>query len=125
MQFVWEHNGNDTLLYSQDFVGAFTRGNDLPQAMDKVRREMKAYSLWSDIALPESIEIEIVQEKDSGLNICDADSDVIFDSEKEPLTLEEYQRLKALALRSARDFYELYSSIPDKDKSTNPLRRTF
>lgn len=125
MQFVWEHNGNDTLLYSQDFVGAFTRGNDLPQAMDKVHKEMKAYSLWSDIALPESIEIEIVQEKDSSLNICDADSDVIFDSEKEPLTLEEYQRLKALALRSARDFYELYSSIPDKDKSTNPLRRTF
>ncbi len=23
---VWEHHGNDTLLYSDNFVGAFTRG---------------------------------------------------------------------------------------------------
>lgn len=22
---VWEHNGDDTLLYSENFIGAFTR----------------------------------------------------------------------------------------------------
>lgn len=26
---VWEHNGNDSLLYSNNFIGAFTRGETL------------------------------------------------------------------------------------------------
>ena len=27
MRCVWEHNGNDTLLYSVDYIGAYTRGS--------------------------------------------------------------------------------------------------
>lgn len=125
MKFIWEHNGNDSLLFCRDYVGAYTRGETLACAMNKVRREMESYCLWSGIHIPEEMEIEIVQEKESDLKVCDADSDVFFDAEKEPLTLEEYQKLKALVLRSARDFHVLYDSIPDKNQSVNPPRRTF
>ena len=42
-----------------------------------------------------------------------------------PLTAEEYEALKALALRSAEDFLTLYRSIPDKTHTTLPQRETF
>lgn len=38
---------------------------------------------------------------------------------------EEYRELKALALKSAADFLRLYESIPDKDRSCLPPRKTF
>ena len=33
---VWEHNGNDTLLYATNFVGAYTRGESLEIAKTKM-----------------------------------------------------------------------------------------
>ena len=59
------------------------------------------------------------------LKICDADSDVIFDNEKLPLSLEEYNALKALALKSAKDFLTLYESVPDIEVSCLSQRSTF
>ena len=67
----------------------------------------------------------IVQEKKSDLQIKDADSDVLFDAEKAPLSREEYEALKALALKSARDFHDLYASVPNKQESCLPQRQTF
>lgn len=74
--------------------------------------------------IPDSFEVEIVQEKQSELNICDADSDVLFDEEKKSLTASEYEELKSLALKSAADFLCLYESIPDKNVC-GPVRETF
>jgi hypothetical protein len=90
-----------------------------------MKDELAAYCAWSGQCCENAIEIEIVQEKSSGLQIADADSDVLFDSEKEPLSREEYEELKALVVKSARDFHALYSSVPNKDESCMPQRRTF
>ena len=125
MKCVWEHNGNDTLLYSVDHVGAYTRGSSLEVAMSKMKEEVEAYSIWHGRAYKYDAAIEIIQEKESGLQIADADSDILFDSEKQPLSKEEYEELKELVLKSARDFYELYSSIPNKNESCLPQRQTF
>lgn len=125
MKFVWEHNGNDTLLYSVDNVGAYSRGESLDVAISKIKSEIEAYSLWKNQNFEHNFEIEIVQEKNSNLQIADADSDILFDSEKAPLTQEEYEELKALVLKSANDFYALYSSISDKNESCIPRRKTF
>lgn len=125
MKFVWEHNGDDTLLYSVDYVGAYTRGENLEVAMAKMKAEIEAYSFWKDQRCVQKLNIEIIQEKTSDLQISDADSDILFDSEKTPLSREEYEELKALVLKSASDFYALYSSIPNKHASCLPHRRTF
>ena len=125
MKFVWEHNGNDTLLYSVDYVGAYTRGESLDVAISKVKTEIEAYSLWKNQKWEQDFEVEIVQEKNSDLQIADADSDILFDSEKTPLSQEEYEELKTLALKSAKDFYSLYSSIPNKQDGCMLLRKTF
>ena len=71
------------------------------------------------------MDIAIIEEKVSELAICDADSDVLFESEQAPLTTEEYEALKALALKSAKDFLALYESIPDKDAAAAPERKSF
>ena len=125
MKCVWEHNGNDTLLYSVNYVGAYTRGNSLESAMAKMRTEIVAYSSWMGQDCEQKTNIEIIQEKDSDLRIADADSDILFDTERAPLSREEYEELKALVLKSARDFYDLYSSISNKNEICLPHRQTF
>ena len=105
---VWEHNGNDTLLYAVDYVGAYTRGESLDIAKAKMPAEILSYLKWCGENASNDFEIVITGEKVSDLNIKDADSDVLFESEKTPLTAEEYEKIKALALKSAKDFLSLY-----------------
>ena len=125
MKCVWEHNGNDTLLYSVEYIGAYTRGSSLEAAATKMTAEIAAYSTWSGQRCKQITDIEIAQEKDCDLQIADADSDVLFDSEKAPLSREEYDALKKLVLKSAEDFHTLYASIPNKQESCLPQRKTF
>ena len=122
---VWEHNGNDTLLYAIDHIGAYTRGESLEIAKAKMPSEIASYLKWLDEDTTDNMEIIITQEKDSDLAIKDADSDVLFKSEKAPLTADEYKKLKALALKSAKDFLALYESIPDKSATASAERKTF
>ncbi|MBE6617838.1 MAG: hypothetical protein E7627_07885 [Ruminococcaceae bacterium] len=122
---VWEHNGNDTLLYAVDYIGAYTRGESLQVAKEKMPREIVSYLKWLGEDTTDNIEINIVGEKDSDIAIKDADSDVLFDSEKAPLAADEYEKLKALALKSAKDFITLYESIPDKSATAIAERKTF
>ena len=124
---IWEHNGADSLLYAENFIGAFTRGESLEVAKNKMYAEIQSYMNWvgKSESSSEDIGVSIVQEKASELEIKDADSDVLFDVECSPLTMEEYTRLKALVLKSAEDFYRLYKSISDKNRSELPIRKTF
>ncbi len=122
---VWEHNGSDTLLYAQELPGAFTRGASLEEALEKMKTEAAAYLRWCRETIPEIVEPVVVQEKISVLMIRDADSDVLFDTERVPLTTEEYTRLKERVLRSAEDFQRLYESIPQKEISDRPVCPTF
>ena len=122
---VWEHNGNDTLLYAVDYIGAYTRGESLEIAKAKMPDEIASYFRWLGEDVSDSMEVVIAGEKASDLAIKDADSDVLFESEKVPLTADEYEKLKALALKSAKDFLTLYNSIPDKSANVIAERKTF
>ena len=122
---VWEHNGNDSILYADSFIGAFTRGTSKDLAIQKMPSEIKSYLMWKGDLVTDSFEPEIVQEKCSDLTISDADSDVLFDEERKELSVSEYEELKALVLKSARDFLSLYEAIPGKNKSCLPVRVTF
>lgn len=125
LKCVWEHNGEDSILYVENLTGAFTRGPSREAALAKLPGEAAAYFRWLGKPLPAPLKWEIVQEKASKLMVRDADSDVLFEKEREPLQAEEYQSLKELALRSAEDFLTLYEAVPDKDKSCLPFRESF
>ena len=43
---VWEHNGNDSILYADSFIGAFTRGASKDLAIQKMPSEIKSYLMW-------------------------------------------------------------------------------
>ena len=122
---VWEHNGDDTLLYAIDYIGAYTRGESIEIAISKTPDEIASYFRWLGEDVSDSMEVVIAGEKGSDLAIKDADSDVLFESEKVPLTADEYEKLKALALKSAKDFLTLYNSIPDKSATVIAERKTF
>ena len=125
IQCVWEHNGNDSLLYAVDLPGAYTRGESRETVLAKMEGEAVSYLRWKGEKVCLPLEIEIGQEKVSELAIRDADSDVLFDSERNPLPWEEYTELKTLAMKSAVDFLTLYEAVPDKHKSVLAERKTF
>ena len=58
---VWEHNGNDSILYADNFVGAYTRGATKEEALLKMPEEIRRFQLWRGEAPFEHYEIEIVQ----------------------------------------------------------------
>ncbi|MEA4965873.1 MAG: hypothetical protein VB055_08655 [Oscillospiraceae bacterium] len=126
INIVDEYNEGGHLLYSDNYIGAFARGRTRAEALQKIPAEVECYCRWLGREADRSeCQISVVQEKISPLQICDADSDVLFKSELPPLTWEEYGGLRALALKSARDFLRLYQSIPDKDKTVLTPRKTF
>ena len=122
---VWEHNGNDTILYAMELPGAYARGETLEIALRKMEAEICSYLKWADTPLPACIDVTLCQEKPSELDIADADSDVLFKTETAPISEVEYLRLKKLVLKSAADFHTLYETIPDKRYSSAPIRKTF
>lgn len=125
LRCFWEHNGDDTILYSIDYPGAYTRGESLNVAQAKMPDEISSFISWSGQTRKAYTGIEITEEKASDLTIRDADSDAIFDCETFPITLSEYNKLKSLVLKSANDFLTLYRSVPNKEISCLPERETF
>lgn len=99
---VWEHNGNDSMIYASNFAGAFTRGETREIALNKMRDEVRAYLRWKNGSDMCDSEVIITQEQNSELDICDADSDVIFDEEREQLSLDHDPELllRCMSIRS-------------------------
>lgn len=127
IEAVCEYNRGGYLIYAANFPGAYVRGVTERQALEKFPSELSSYWRWSEIRVDtlQSPEIVIVQKKESELQICDADSDVLFDSETEPLTDAQYRHLKLLVLRSARDFHAIFAAIENPDISDLPHRQSF
>ena len=122
---VWEHRGADTILWAEDYPGAFARGASLEEALNKLPGDLADWADWTGGAAPEFCALRIVGDVESGLDVKDADSDVLMAKEKTPLQWDEYERLRDMALGSAERFLALYRSVPDRDRSANPIRQTF
>lgn len=127
IEAVCEYNARGYLIYAANYPGAFVRGATENEALAKFPGELRSYLRWcgqKDLHL-EPFSVETVQRQVSSLAICDADSDVLFHSECQAMTEAEYERLKLLVLKSARDFRKLYESIPNPEISGRSPRQTF
>lgn len=127
LRIIDEYNRNGHLLYLEDYPGAFARGKSQDQALQKIPAEFSRYHQWSGQRLDSvaAFDYRITQRQQSELAIEDADTGILFDSERLPLPDTEYAGLKALVLKSAQDFVRLYSSVPDKDYQLRESRKTF
>ena len=125
MRTALEYNDKGCLLWSLDCPGAFARGESREEATAKFPADVTAFCRWAGWDCPTG-PVEIVEEKyQPELKVEDADSDILFASERLPMTREEYEALRALVLKSAADFDALYKSVPDPDVPLGEARRTF
>ena len=125
---VWEHNGDDSLMYAANFIGAFTRGASKEEALAKMPLEIRSYRQWRDGIDPideVTIQCTVVEEKLTALCVSDADSEVLFCSERPPIDCVEYEKMKGLVIQSAKDFQRLFEAIPDKNRALAAERSTF
>ena len=123
---VIEFNEDGYMIFAENFPGAFSRGRTREEALGKLIGEVRQYVLWATgKECSDDCHIEIVLEEKSEACISDGDTTIIFDEEKVPLSSDEYQHIKSLVIKSARDFKILYDSIPDVKQTTLPARQTF
>lgn len=121
-----EYNHEGALLWAENVPGAFARGDSPEEAEKKFLAEVRKFLQWRDgTAALESMTMRITGRKESSLQICDADSDILLESERLPLTMAEYAAQKALVLRSAADFQRLFDAVPDPLRTDLPERETF
>lgn len=122
---VIEYNYKGCMVFAENYIGAFTRGKSIKEAFDKLPSEIEQYCKWAGTSYIPNDSIAIVKKVFSQATVQDADTEILFDSETLPLTGEEYEQLKTLAFKSAKDVMALYSSIPEKDKTNLQPRKTF
>lgn len=124
MYYKKPQHGNDSILYASDFVGAFTRGASKEEAVLKMPIEIRRFQLWQNQDPFDNYEIDIVQEKESDLQIKDADSDVVLlykatsfsgelhSSDEGEVWWEKYDNLRNLKLTSG---FETYLKVYEND----------
>ena len=125
MKAALEYSDHGCLLYSLDCPGAFARGQNREEAVAKLPTDVEAFCRWAEWLEP-SGKVEITEEKyQPEMKVEDADSDLLFACEQQPMTAEEYGNLKRLVLRSAADFEALYAAIPHPDTPLGDAHSTF
>ena len=127
LRLVDEYNHKGHLIYLEDYPGAYVRGRTQDQALAKIPAELSRYHLWTGQHLDPYpiLDYQIRQGEKSPLPIEDADTGVLFHSERLPLRPWDYAHLKSLVLKSANDFLSLYQSVPAKDQALKAARQTF
>lgn len=125
IEAVYESNGLGCLIWAANYPGVCVRGRTENEAMAKFPGELRGYLRWLGMELDQAPLVEIIQRHESALHTEDADSDLLFDCERQPLDAADYDRLKLMVLRSARDFRTLYQSISNPDISGRAPRLSF
>ena len=128
IEVIAEYNERGAMLWADAYAGAYSRGESVSKALEKFPKALSAYAAWAHGApLTDLSEADFVitHAYKSDLQVEDADSDVLFPSERLPMDMAEYTQKKQLCIRSAQDFEKLVASIPQKDRALRKSRRTF
>lgn len=128
IEVIAEYNENGAMLWADAYPGAYSRGETVSKALEKFPKTLSEYARWAHGApMPHLAESDFVVTHafQTALHVEDADSDVLFPSERLPMDMTEYTQKKQLCIRSAQDFEKLFGSIPQKDRALRKSRRTF
>ena len=128
IEVIAEYNEKGAMLWADSYPGAYSRGETVSMALEKFPKALSEYAEWAHGApLPHLAESDFVvtHAYQTDLRVDDADSDVLFPSERLPMDMTEYTQKKQLCIRSAQDFEKLVASIPQKDRALRKSRRTF
>lgn len=128
IEVIAEYNERGAILWADAYPGAYSRAETVAKALEKFPKALSEYAQWAHGApllhLAES-DFVVTHAYQTSLRVDDADSDVLFPSERLPMDMTEYTQKKQLCIRSAQDFEKLLGSIPQKDRALRKSRRTF
>lgn len=128
IEVIAEYNEKGAMLWADFYPGAYSRGETVARALEKFPKALSEYAVWAHgVPMPHLAESDFVvtHAYQTDLRVDDADSDVLFPSERLPMDMTEYTQKKQLCIRSAQDFEKLVASIPQKDRALRKSRRTF
>lgn len=125
MKAALEYNDKGCLLWSLDCPGAFARGETREEAIAKLPADVEAFCRWAGWKLPDGA-VKIIEKKyQPDLQVEDADSDLLLEHERQPLSRGEYEILRDLVMKSAADFDVLYAAVLNPDTPLGEARKTF
>ncbi len=125
---IWaavEYNDSGCMAFARDYPGAFARGKEQTEALNKLAGDVAAYWRWLTGAAPALGPVRVAERWPSKVQLADGDTEMLLEGEEAPLLESEYRHLQGVALRSAGDFLRLYRAIPEPDRELMPLRQTF
>ena len=128
IEVIAEYSDKGAMLWADAYPGAYTRGETVSKALEKFPKTLSVFAQWAyGVPMPDLAESDFVvtHAYKTDLQVEDADSDVLFPSERLPMDMTEYTQKKQLCIRSAQDFEKLLASIPQKDRALRKSRRTF
>ena len=128
IEVIAEYNEKGAMLWADAYPGAYSRGETVSKALEKFPKALSEYAEWAHgTPMPHLAESDFVvtHAYQTDLHVDDADSDVLFPSERLPMDMTEYTQKKQLCIRSAQHFEKLVASIPQKDRALRKSRRTF
>lgn len=122
---IIEFNDNGAQAFPDGISGCFARGKTRAEALEKLPRMLARDRAWTGEGTTEDGPLRVTFEYKSDAAVEDADTRVLFPSERLPMDMAEYTRKKALCIRSARDVAALFESIPQKSRALVKSRKCF
>jgi len=121
-----ETNGKGYLGFLCDYPGAYIRGKSIEEALSKTGHELQSYQKWLGIEEKGAFQAHVVKKHESSLMIEDADSNILLETDLEPMTKREFDELSFLLLKSGKTTYQIYQSAEFKDWiDQDRIRKTF
>ena len=113
-----ENTPSGVILHFQELPGASVSAPTQKEAISLVPTEVRMFCAWSGLPTLEALWMKIGETVESP-----AAGKAIFASEKEPLSEEEYEALKALSLRSGEDVYTMECAVGKREENSAFLSR--
>lgn len=110
-----ETNGKGYLGFLCGYPGAYIRGKSIEEALSKTGHELQSYQKWLGIEEKGTFQAHVVKKHESSLMIEDADSNILLETDLEPMTKREFDELSFLLLKSGKTTYQIYQSAEFKD----------
>ncbi|HMN12081.1 MAG TPA: hypothetical protein PKD55_07135 [Bellilinea sp.] len=121
-----ESNGKGFAAWAMNLPGAYARAESREDALGKLEAESVRVARWAYGGLSHATaQARVLQEHLTELQVQDADTDILFANEKQPLALGDFARLRAWVVNSAHDLRVLADSLPSRAETNLPERETF
>lgn len=121
-----ESNGKGFAAWGMNLPGAYARAESREDALRKLEAEAVHFARWAYGGLTHAeAQARVLQEHQTTMPVEDADTDILFTGEKEPLAIGDFARMRAWVVNSSHDLRLMAESLPSRTETNLPERETF